>query len=175
VACHGNIISPILKLRKGTLLFALHVQSYYIPIISRCMTNKSKANNVAGCWLYESLQPTSQPTHTVVTSLQLIHSPLVSLIEFLCFCVQAGCKLTTRFSTLSFTSVFSLLIAHYYTCSNGDTIFHLKLLIWLVIDDVAMVPIPSSRTGLVGDMKILSSILGLVAREKVDQTFVCAP
>ena len=94
VTSHGNIISPILKLRKGTLLLALHVQSYYIPVISRCMTRHN---------------------------------------------------------------------------------FPSKTTNWLVIDDVAIVPIPSSRTGLVGDMKNLSSILGLVAREKVDQTFCLCP
>jgi hypothetical protein len=44
--------------------------------------------------------------------------------------------------------------------------------------DVAIVPDPSSRMGLCSrkeNWKFCSSILGLVAREKADQTFVCAP
>ena len=48
-------------------------------------------------------------------ALQLIHGPLVSLTDFLGSCVQAGCKLTVRFSplssSLSSTSAFSRLSA----------------------------------------------------------------
>jgi hypothetical protein len=61
---------------------------------------KSKANNTTqqtGCWLYKSLQPTSQPTYIVVTSSLLIRSLLVSLAEFIGSCVQA---VPTRFSSL---------------------------------------------------------------------------
>ena len=42
----------------------------------------------------------SQSTCTIVSSSQLIHDPLVSLIDFFCFCAQADCKLTIRFSSL---------------------------------------------------------------------------
>jgi murein tripeptide amidase MpaA len=48
---------------------------------------KSKANNTVGCWLYESLQLTSQPTHIVFTSSLLIRGPLVYLAKFVGSCV----------------------------------------------------------------------------------------
>ena len=57
----------------------------------------------------------SQPIHTIVSYLLLIHGSLVSLTKFLGSCVQAGCKLTARFSSLSSllssTSTFSQLRA----------------------------------------------------------------
>jgi hypothetical protein len=86
-------------------------------------THKSKANNIAGLLAVRFFAAFSQPTHTVVSSLQLIHGPLVSLTDFLGSCAQAGYKLTARFSSLSSplssTSAFSRLTACYYTCSNG--------------------------------------------------------
>ena len=85
---------------------------------------KSKANNTAGLLAVRFLAAFSQPTHIVVGSLQLTHGPLVSLTDFFGSCAQAGCKLTARFSSLSFplssTSAFSRLTACYYTCSNLD-------------------------------------------------------
>ena len=42
----------------------------------------------------------SQSICTIVRSSQLIHDPLVSLIDFFCFCAQADCKLTIHFSSL---------------------------------------------------------------------------
>jgi len=95
------------------------------------LTAKSKANNTAGLLAVRFFAAFSQPTHIVVSSLQLIHGPLVSLTDFLGSCAQAGCKLTARFSSLSSTSAFSQLTACYYTCSklfikpnliSGDTI-----------------------------------------------------
>ena len=82
------------------------------------IADKSKANNIVGLLAVRFFVTFSQPTHIVVSSLQLIHGPLVSLTDFLCSCVQAGCKLTARFSSLSSTSVFSRLTAYYYTCSH---------------------------------------------------------
>jgi len=88
---------------------------------------KSKANNTTGLLAVRFLAAFSQPTHIVVSYLQLIHDPLVSLTDFLGSCAQAGCKLTARFSSLSSplssTSAFSRLTACYYTCSesNGHT------------------------------------------------------
>ena len=52
----------------------------------------------------------------------LIYGTLIYLTKFLGSCVKTGCKFTAHFSSLSFslfsTSAFSLLIAHYNTCSN---------------------------------------------------------
>ena len=82
------------------------------------LSTKSKANNTAGLVAVRFLVAFSQPTHIVVSSLQLIHSPLVSLTDFLGSCVQAGCKLTARFSSLSSplssTLAFSRLTAGYH-------------------------------------------------------------
>ena len=89
--------------------------------MQRLMWHESKANNTADLLAVRFLAAFSQPTRTVVGSLQLIHGPLVSLTDFLGSCAQAGCKLTARFSSLSSplssTSAFSRLTACYYTCS----------------------------------------------------------
>ena len=86
------------------------------------LRTKSKANNTAGLLAVRFFAAFSQPTRTLVSSLQLIHGPLVSLTDFLGSCAQAGCKLTARFSSLSSplssTSAFSRLTAYYYTCSK---------------------------------------------------------
>ena len=92
--------------------------------------HKSKTNNTAGLLAVRFLAAFSQPTYIVVSSLQLIHGPLVSLTDFLGSCAQAGCKLTARFSSLSSplssTSAFSRLTACYYTCSYS----------WLLLREV---------------------------------------
>ena len=83
------------------------------------MLDISNANNTAGLLVARFLAAFSQPTHIVVSSLQLIYGSLVSLTDFLGSCAQAGCKLTARFSSLSSplssTPAFSRLTARYYT------------------------------------------------------------
>ena len=66
---------------------------------------KSKANNEAGLVAVRFLVAFSQPTHAVVSSLQLIHGPLVSLTDFFGSCAQAGCKSNSN----SFPSLLPIL------------------------------------------------------------------
>ena len=89
-------------------------------------TIKSKFNNTANTvqlLAIRFLTAFSQPTHTIVSYSLLIHGPLVSFTKFFGSCAQTGCKLTTRFSSLSSllssTSASSQLTAHYNTCSKA--------------------------------------------------------
>ena len=76
--------------------------------------NSSSQSAISPVWLDTALAHLSS---------QLIYNLLVSLTDFFGSCVQTGCKLTARFSSLSSllssTSSFSWLTTNYNTCSDG--------------------------------------------------------
>jgi hypothetical protein len=62
---------------------------------------ESEANNTASKPVVRFLAAFSQSTHIVVSSSLLIYGPLVCLTDFIDSYAQVGCKLTTRFFSLS--------------------------------------------------------------------------
>jgi len=56
-------------------------------------SSKSKGNNTADLLAVRFFAAFSQPTHIIVSSLQLIQGPLVSLTEFLGSCAKSAVSL----------------------------------------------------------------------------------